>query len=74
LVPNLNPAVRDTWEISPDLVSLGVPGLDAALAELADDLGIPAGCRMEAELPHGVQVSGQGFSPPVSCEEGRHQR
>jgi hypothetical protein len=55
----LDPAVRDTWEISPDLVSLDVPGLDAALAELADELGIPAGCLIEAEL-HALLVYGPG--------------
>ena len=66
----LDPAVRDTREISPDLVSLDVPGLDAALAELADDLGIPAGCRMEAEL-HALLVYGPGqfFVPHTDTEK-----
>jgi hypothetical protein len=69
LVPYLDPAVRDTWEISPDLVSLGVAGLDAALAELADDLGIPAGC-LEAAL-HALLVygSGQFFVPHTDTEK-----
>jgi hypothetical protein len=40
-------------------VSLDIPGLDAALAELADELGIPAGCRMEADL-HARPVYGPG--------------
>jgi len=31
-------------------VSLDVPGLDAALAELADELGIPAGCWRSRRL------------------------
>ena len=62
----LDPAVRDTREISPDLVSLDVPGLDAALAELADDLGIPAGCRMEDALLYGP---GQFFVPHTDTEK-----
>jgi hypothetical protein len=49
----LDPAVRDTWEISPDLVSLGgpswAPALEGALTQLADELGVPAGNRLEAE-------------------------
>jgi hypothetical protein len=66
----LDPAVRDTWEISADLVSLDAPGLDAALAELADELGFPAGCRMEAEL-HALLVYGPGqfFVPHADTEK-----
>ena len=52
--PSSIAAVRDTWEISPDLVSLGgpswAPALEGALTELADELGVPAGNRLEAEL------------------------
>src|SRR5579863_903222 len=61
----LDPAVRDTWEISPDLVSLGgpswAPALEGTLAELADELGVPAGNRLEAEL-HALLVYGPGSS------------
>lgn len=66
----LDPAVRDTWEISSDLVRLDAPGLDAALAELADELGIPAGCRLEAEL-HALLVYGPGqfFVPHADTEK-----
>ena len=65
----LDPAVRDTWEISPDLVSLGGPSwalaLEGALTELADELGVPAGNRLEAEL-HALLVYGPGqFFVPV---------
>lgn len=40
-------------------MSLDIPGLDAALAELAAALGTPAGCRMEAEL-RALPVYGPG--------------
>lgn len=59
----LDPAVRDTWEISPDRVRLGgpswAPALEGALAELADELGVPRGSRLEAE-PHALLVYGPG--------------
>lgn len=66
----LDPAVRDTWEISSDLVRLDAPGLDAALAEMADELGIPAGCRLEADL-HALLVYGPGqfFVPHADTEK-----
>lgn len=70
----LDPAVRDTWEISPDLVSLGGPSwpaaLEAALAELADALGVRAGSRLEAE-PHALLVYGPGqfFVPHADTEK-----
>jgi hypothetical protein len=66
----LDPAVRDTWEISSALVRLDAPGLDAALAELADELGIPAGCRLAAEL-HALLVYGPGqfFVPHADTEK-----
>ena len=70
----LDPAVRDTWEISPDLVSLGgpswAPALEGALTELAGELGIPAGNRLEAEL-HALLVYGPGqfFVPHQDTEK-----
>jgi 2OG-Fe(II) oxygenase superfamily len=70
----LDPAVRDTWEISPDLVSLGGPSwasaLEGALSELADDLGVPSGSRLEAEL-HALLVYGPGqfFVPHADTEK-----
>ena len=70
----LDPAVRDTWEISPDLVSLGgpswAPALEGALTELADELGVPAGNRLEAEL-HALLVYGPGqfFVPHQDTEK-----
>jgi len=70
----LDPAVRDTWEISPDLVSLGGPSwalaLEGALTELADELGVPAGNRLEAEL-HALLVYGPGqfFVPHTDTEK-----
>ena len=70
----LDPAVRDTWEISPDLVSLGgpswAPAQEGALTELADQLGVPAGNRLEAEL-HALLVYGPGqfFVPHTDTEK-----
>ena len=70
----LDPAVRDTWEPSPDLVSLGgpswAPALERALTELADELGVPAGNRLEAEL-HALLVYGPGqfFVPHQDTEK-----
>ena len=43
-------SVRDTWEVSRDLVTVDAPALDEALAEIADELGAQKGCRLEAEL------------------------
>jgi 2OG-Fe(II) oxygenase superfamily len=70
----LDPAVRDTWEISPDLVSLGgpswAPALERALSELADELGVAVGNRLEAEL-HALLVYGPGqfFAPHQDTEK-----
>jgi hypothetical protein len=70
----LDPAVRDTWEISPDLVRLGgpswAPALDGALTELADELGVPAGYRLETQL-HALLVYGPGqfFVPHQDTEK-----
>ena len=70
----LDPAVRDTWEISPELLSLGgpswAPALEGALSELADELGVPAGSRLEAEL-HALLVYGPGqfFVPHADTEK-----
>jgi 2OG-Fe(II) oxygenase superfamily len=70
----LDPAVRDTWEISPDLVRLGgpswAPAMEGALTELAYELGVPAGSRLEAEL-HALLVYGPGqfFVPHQDTEK-----
>lgn len=69
----LDRRVRDTWEIPPSRVKIDkrrwsktlVPVLDA----LRDELGQPAGCRLEAEL-HSMLVyaSGQFFRPHQDSE------
>jgi hypothetical protein len=70
----LDPAVRDTWEIPPSLVRLGGPvwagARDTALTDLADELGLPAGTRLEAEL-HALLVYGPGqfFIPHQDTEK-----
>lgn len=75
----LDPAVRDTWEISPGLVSLGgpswAPALEGALAELADELGVPAGNQLGAEL-HALLVYGPGqfFVPHVHPDPDQDRR
>jgi hypothetical protein len=70
----LDPAVRDTWEISPDRVRLDgsswARALEEALTELADELGVPAGSRLEAGL-HALLVYGPGqfFVPHTDTEK-----
>ena len=69
----LDPAVRDTWEISPDLVSLGGPSwalaLEGALTDWRASSGFP-GNRLEAEL-HALLVYGPGqfFVPHQDTEK-----
>ena len=52
----LDPAVRDTWEISPDVVRLDgpswAPAMEGALAALADELGVPAGAGWRPSCTH----------------------
>jgi hypothetical protein len=59
----LDPAVRDTWEAPRQLVHLE-DSLGGALTELADELAVPKGCRLELEL-HAllVYMPGQFFLP-----------
>jgi hypothetical protein len=74
----LDPTVRDTWEVSRDLVTVDAPALDEALAEIADELGAQKGCRLEAELhamigtPNGSDGAPRCGHPGRVCHFGRH--
>lgn len=62
-----DPAVRDTWEIPAELVHAdwtGGHGLGPDLDIIREELGLPAGCRLTAEL-HSLLVydKGQFFLP-----------
>ncbi len=70
----LDRRVRNTWEIPPSRVRIDkrrwsktlVPALDA----LRDDLGLPSGCRLEAELQSMlVYARGQFFLPHQDSEK-----
>jgi hypothetical protein len=63
-------SVRDTWEIRPDQVTLTGLGWDAILAEVRDELGLPARARLRAE-PHALLVYGKGqfFLPHQDSEK-----
>ena len=63
-------SVRDTWEITPDQVTLTGLDWDAILAEVRDELGLPAGARLRAE-PHALLVYGKGqfFLPHQDSEK-----
>jgi hypothetical protein len=56
-------SVRDTWEIPPNLVtftgSIWAATLEGVLDEVRDQLGLPLGSRLEAEL-HAMLVYGPG--------------
>ena len=52
-------SVRDTWEITPDQVTLTGLDRDAILTEVRDELGLPARARLRAE-PHALLVYGKG--------------
>ena len=56
-------SVRDTWELTPDQITLGGPGwtalLDRALEHFRDELGLPWPSRLRAEL-HSMLVYGKG--------------
>src|SRR6266568_2749066 len=63
-------SVRDTWEITPDQVTMTGLDWDAILAEVRDGLGLPAGARLRAE-PHALLVYGKGqfFLPHQDSEK-----
>jgi hypothetical protein len=66
--------VRDTWELTPDQITLGGPGwpalLDGALEHFRDELGLPRRARLRAE-PHSMLVYGKGqfFLPHQDSEK-----
>ena len=63
-------SVRDTWEITSDQVTLTGLDWDAILAEVHNELGLPAGARLRAE-PHALLVYGKGqfFLPHQDSEQ-----
>ena len=67
-------SVRDTWEITPDLVTLDGPVWEATLGVVLDDfrgeLGLPPTTRLRAEL-HAMLVYGKGqfFLPHQDSEK-----
>src|SRR6266702_4633946 len=63
-------SVRDTWEITPDQVTLTGLAWDAILTEVRDELGLPARARLRAE-PHALLVYGKGqfFLPHQDSEK-----
>jgi len=67
-------SVRDTWEITPDLVTLDGPvweaTLGAVLGGVRDELGLPPTTRLRAEL-HAMLVYGKGqfFLPHQDSEK-----
>jgi hypothetical protein len=66
----LDLSVRDTWEITPDQVTLTGLDWDAILTEVRDELGLPARARLRAE-PHALLVYGKGqfFLPHQDSEK-----
>ena len=67
-------SVRDTWEITPDRMTLGGPGwialLDGTLDHFRDELGLPPTTRLRAEA-HSMLVYGKGqfFLPHQDSEK-----
>ena len=67
-------SVRDTWEITPDLVTLDGPAWEATLGAVLDDvrdeLGLPPTTTLRAEL-HSMLVYGKGqfFLPHQDSEK-----
>ncbi|MGD0560375.1 MAG: 2OG-Fe(II) oxygenase [Streptosporangiaceae bacterium] len=63
-------SVRDTWEITPDLVTITTTGWPALLDNIRDDLGLPPRTRLSAEL-HSMLVYGKGqfFLPHQDSEK-----
>ncbi|MFJ8488800.1 2OG-Fe(II) oxygenase [Streptomyces sp. NPDC094038] len=66
--------VRDTWEITPDRITLGGPGWDPTLSAVLDGvrraLGLPPTTALRAE-PHALLVYGKGqfFLPHQDSEK-----
>jgi 2-oxoglutarate-Fe(II)-dependent oxygenase superfamily protein len=66
--------VRDTWELTPDQLTLGGSGwtelLDSTLEHFRDELGLPPTARLRAE-PHSMLVYGKGqfFLPHQDSEK-----
>jgi predicted 2-oxoglutarate/Fe(II)-dependent dioxygenase YbiX len=66
--------VRDTWELTPDQITLAGPHwttlLDGALEHFRDELGLPRTARLRAE-PHSMLVYGKGqfFLPHQDSEK-----
>src|SRR5215475_5667118 len=66
--------VRDTWELTPDQITLAGPGwtalMDGALEHFRDELGFPQTARLRAEL-HSMLVYGKGqfFLPHQDSEK-----
>lgn len=72
----LDPAVRDTWEIGKDQITIDsrrwAPVLRAQLDALQEDLGLPAGCKLTARLDKMlVYEPGQFFAPHQDSERSR---
>ena len=69
-------SVRDTWELTPDQITLGGPGwtalMERALEHFRDELGLPRTSRLRAEpaLDAGVR-QGAVLPPPPGLGEGR---
>ena len=67
-------SVRDTWELTPDQITLGGPGwtalMERALEHFRDELGLPRTSRLRAEL-HSMLVYGKGqfFLPHQDSEK-----
>ena len=67
-------SVRDTWEITPDLVTLDGPAweatLGAVLEDVRDELGLPSTTTLRAEL-HAMLIYGKGqfFLPHQDSEK-----
>ena len=67
-------SVRDTWELTPDQITLGGPGwtalMEGALEHFRDELGLPRTSRLRAEL-HSMLVYGKGqfFLPHQDSEK-----
>src|ERR1019366_5852878 len=63
-------SVRDTWEITPDQVTLTGLDWDTILAEVRDGLGLQPRARLRAE-PHALLVYGTGqfFLPHQDSEK-----
>jgi hypothetical protein len=67
-------SVRDTWELTPDQVTLGGPGwtalMERVLEHFRDELGLPRASRLRAEL-HSMLLYGKGqfFLPHQDSEK-----